>query len=360
MSFERPALTDLIARITADLSARLPGATAISRHSNLGVIAHVFAGLAHAQYGHLAWLARQLIPDTAEEEWLERHADVYGIQRRAASVATGTVRATGTDGASIPAGTQLQRSDGVLYEVTSGGVIASGIADLPVSAVAAGSDGNAADASVLRLTLAIAGADSELTAQGEIAGGADPESDTELRVRLLLRIQQPPQGGAAADYVQWALEVPGVTRVWVAPNEAGLGTVNVRFMMDEVRAAFGGAPQGTDSPAPTGDQALVADHLAPLRPVTADVRVLAPVLTPVNVEITDLTPDTAEVRASVEAGLAAMFYHMAEPGGTVRISKIWEAVSLASGEQSHRITAPAGDVAMAGGALAVLGTVTYA
>ena len=360
MSFDRPALPDLVDRIRADLVARIPGATAIVRHSNLGVIAHVFAGLAHGQYGHLQWLAGQLIPDTATDDWLERHADIYGIQRRAAAIATGIARATGSDGATIPAGTQLQSTDGVLYEVTAGGVVAAGLVDLDIQAIDAGAAGNAEDGATLRLAVAISGTDADLIAQGEIAGGSDLESDADLRLRLLLRIQEPPQGGAATDYRQWALQVPGVSRVWVAGCQAGLGTVTVRFMMDAVRSEFDGVPQGTDSPATTGDQALVEDHIDQVRPVTADVRVVAPVLTPVDIEITDLTPDTAEIRTAVEKSLAAMFYHLAAPGWTVPISKIWEAVSIATGEQSHRVTAPVADQAMGAGDLAVLGTVTYA
>jgi uncharacterized phage protein gp47/JayE len=40
-------------------------------------------------------------------------------------------------------------------------------------------------------------------------------------------------------------------------------------------------------------------------------------------------------------------------------SWIWQAVANASGEQRHKITAPADDVALAPGDMAVLGTVTF-
>jgi uncharacterized phage protein gp47/JayE len=177
---------------------------------------------------------------------------------------------------------------------------------------------------------------------------------------MLLRIQAPPQGGASHDYVQWALEVPGVTRVWVSPGEIGLGTVSVRFMMDDVRAAFGGAPQGDSGPNPTGDLALVFDNIDAQRPVTAQVSVVAPVLTSIEITIADLEPDTAEVRQAITEELNAMLFHVSEPGGVVPISKIWEAVSLATGENSHRITNPVADIDLPIGEIGVLGVITYA
>jgi len=54
-----------------------------------------------------------------------------------------------------------------------------------------------------------------------------------------------------------------------------------------------------------------------------------------------------------------MLRRRAVPGGTIRRSWIWEAVSVAAGEDSHAITAPAGDVAHGTGEIAVLGVITY-
>ena len=79
----------------------------------------------------------------------------------------------------------------------------------------------------------------------ELDGGVDTENDDDLRARILFRIHQPPMGGDADDYVAWALSVPGVTRAWAA-TEMGIGTVTVRFMMDELRADQDGFPNGDD------------------------------------------------------------------------------------------------------------------
>ena len=79
----------------------------------------------------------------------------------------------------------------------------------------------------------------------ELTGGTDTETDDQLRARILHRIQNPPMGGAQADYVTWALAVPGVTRAWAAP-EQGPGTITVRFLMDDLRADDDGWPTPAD------------------------------------------------------------------------------------------------------------------
>lgn len=82
-------------------------------------------------------------------------------------------------------------------------------------------------------------------------------------------------GGTQADYEQWALEVPGVTRAFVT-QEMGRGTVTVRFMMD------GTYPDGVPK---DGDRQAVAAHIETVRPVTADVYVVLPVADPLNLRL---------------------------------------------------------------------------
>jgi len=180
-----------------------------------------------------------------------------------------------------------------------------------------------------------------------LAGGADAESDARLLDRLLLRLRRPPHGGAAHDYVQWALEVPGVTRVW--PVSESVGAVTVRFAVD-------GAPHG---PAPnSGEIAAVQAYIDARRPVTAEVTALAPVLLPVDVTLS-VTPDTTAVRAAVVAGLEALFAREGAPGATILLSHVREAVSLSIGETDHVVAAPAADVEPGPGEMPVLGTVTF-
>ena len=161
-------------------------------------------------------------------------------------------------------------------------------------------------------------------------------------------MRQPPHGGAPHDYVQWALDVPGVTRVWVT-QEMGRGTVTVRFAVDD--AAHGPAPTA-------GEIAAVAAYIETVRPVTADVFVVAPVLAPVAVTMA-LEPDTPATRAAVTASLQNLFIREGAPGVGIYLSHIREAISTAAGEVNHVLAAPVADIDAATGTMPTLGVVTF-
>ncbi|MEM8698935.1 MAG: baseplate J/gp47 family protein [Pseudomonadota bacterium] len=358
MPFEKPTLAELRTRAGAQFEARLPGADTSLRKSNLRVSAEVMAGLVHGAYGYLDYVARQSVPDTAEGFNLERWAAIFGIVRIPAGAAEALARFTGSTGSSVPTSAVLS-AQGQDFVVVAGGTLAGGQIDLTIRAVTPGAAGNLPSGSTLSLVNSLTGIDAQAILQTEGAGGADVETDALLRARMLTRLQAPPQGGAETDYRVWALEVAGVTRAWVYPGEQGAGTVVVRFAMDDVRAAEDGIPQGSDSPAPTGDQALVYDYIEPLRPVTARLYVVAPVARAIDVTIAGLTPDTPEIRQEIASALAQVYRERGEPGGVLSLSWIWETISLVTGERSHTVTTPAADVQLAPGELPVPGIITY-
>lgn len=352
MSFAVPDLATLIDRIAGDIQSRLPGTDARLRRNLLTVLGRAEAGAAKGLYGHQAWIARQIIVDTAESAWLERWASVWGIVRKAASAATGSATFTGTVGATLPAGTLVARSDGAEFAVDADAAVgADGTVSAALTAQTPGAAGDTDANSTLALVSPVAGIDPDATVDAAaIGGGADLETDAALRARLLSRIQQPPRGGANGDYENWALAVAGVTRVWVTANELGLGTVVVRFVTDD-------APGGLIPDAATVQ--AVADYIDPLRPITADVTVLAPVADALDLTI-QLTPNTPDVRTAVEAEIAALLLREAVPGGTILRSHIEEAISIAAGETDHHLLSPLVDVTHGAGHIAVPGTYTWA
>lgn len=360
MSFARPTLTDLRQQSRDDFTAEIPGADGRLNQTNLRVIGDVLAAMVHGLYGYLDFIVQQTIPDTAEAQYLERWSAFWGITRKAATKATGNITFTGQDGSSIPTDALVATAAGDQFKVTAGVTLSSGSAVASVTAVVAGAAGNLDASTSVSLVTALAGVDgTALVTSDAIVGGADEEADASLRARMLTRIKEPPHGGAKADYVTWAREVAGVTRAWAYPGEQGIGTVTVRFMMDTVQSANAGIPQGDAAPDYTGDLKTVFDHIDPLRPVTADVYVAAPTAVDLDITIQDLTTDTPETRAAIEAEIASMLLRQAEPGSTIRLSNIYEAISLATGERYHTITSPAGDKAHAIGEIAVPGAITY-
>lgn len=355
MPFERPTLATINAQLAADIESRLPGADAQLRRSFLNAIARTLAGGVHGLHGYLEFVALQAMPDTAETEFLDRHGGIWGINRAPAEPAGGDVDFTGTDGAVIPADTLLVRGDGVEFATTAEATIAGGTATAPVECQDAGETGNTAAGQTLNLVSPIANVQSEAAvAIAGLTGGADEESDDSIRARILARIQQPPHGGARHDYLLWALDRGAhgvaVTRAWVFPQELGAGTVTVRFVMDD---AYGdGIPLAADV-------TDVQTHLDSVRPVTAEVHVLAPVAAPLDFEISGLAPATQAVRDAIEAELRDLILREAEPGGTLLLSHIREAISTAADEHDHVLVAPAADVTEATGEIATFGSVTW-
>lgn len=350
MTFTRPALSEIVARIESDIETRLNTGKLLAR-SFLAIMARAYAGAVHLLYGYIAWAVRQIFPDTAEAENMARWASIWGVQRTAATFAAGDVTFTGVDGSIIPEGTRLKRSDGVFYLTTESAMIMAGTATAGVQAVNAGVLGNTDAGGALILVNSVAGVSTNAAvAAGGIVDGLDSEADESLRTRLLDRIQQPPHGGAAFDYIKWAKELAGVTQAWAYPGEAGTGTVTVRFVMD------GQANIIPDA----GKVAEVQAYIdAPeRRPATAEVFVVAPVAVPVNFTI-HIAPDTADVRANVEASLRDLLKRTAEPGGTILISKIREAVSVAAGENDNSVSVPSANVTNGTGEISTFGAITW-
>ncbi|MGN7832670.1 baseplate J/gp47 family protein [Pseudoxanthomonas sp. 22568] len=349
MAFSRPTLKELVERVLADISSRVTGGNAIPRRSNLGVIGRAVAGVAHGLYGFISWLARQVIPDLAEGEFLARWASVWGVGRRPAAPATGSVVFTGTNGIAIPADTRMMRADGAEFATTAEAVIAVGQAVVPVSAVEPGAAGNT-DANVsLAVAAQIIGVSATAkVATGGLGGGSDLESDESLRANLLNRIQRPPQGGAAYDYETWAKQIPGVTRAWCRPLWQGPGTVGVLFVRDG---------DGNFIP-DAGEIATVRAYIMERRPVTAEVYVVAPQPMPVAMRLS-VRPDTPAVRAAVQAELADLYRRVGAPGVRLPLTHIREAISLAAGEQDHDLQIPSADVQPGPAQIPVLGLITW-
>lgn len=353
MAFARPTLQQLLDRIQADIESRLPGTDPRLRQSLLGIVARAHAGATHGLYGALDYLARQVLPSTCtDEDIFALHASWWGVPRNLAAQAKGNVTFTGTDGSVIDAGTTLQRSDGVQYTTDAEATISSGSATAAVTAVDGGQSTNATAGQKLTLVSPIAGVRSSATiAAGGLVGGADIETIDAWRERLRQRVQNRPQGGAATDYETWALEVEGVTRVWVMPLWLGLGTVGVFITRDD-----------DASPIPdAGEVAAVQAYIDERRPVTAAVTVYAPTAVPVDMTIS-LNPNTSAVQLAVTAELQDLFRRQdVEDGagsGTVLLTHIREAISRAAGENNHAIDLVA-DVTLSPGEIATLGTITW-
>jgi uncharacterized phage protein gp47/JayE len=349
-----------------DITAAFSGAVTIG-NSVLRVMADAMSGLGHLTLRYIDWTARQFLPDTAETEWLDRHADIWlvnsdnSVGRKNATLASGTVTLTGTNGTLVASGTQLDSSTGVGYETTEQITIGTVATSVAVRALDAGVVGNLTSGDTLQMTDTISGIDSTATVVS-VTGGIDEEDDVDLRARLLFRIQQPPMGGDASDYVVWATAVPGVTRAWAAPLEMGIGTMTIRFMMDDLRSSNNGFPLPADITA-------VQTYIDSQRPVAIKDRwVVAPLPEAIDFIITELSSDTVAVRSAIEVAVRAMLREKAAPAHaingvmqdaeTIYASWVSEAISSVYGVDHFKLTMV--DHPMpTNGHIGILGTVVY-
>lgn len=366
MAFAIPSLRDLVERARLNFRAHLPGTDAWLWPNNIGPSAKVMAGLVHEAFGYADYIARQRFALTADGDNLDMHGAELGMARRSASISAGDVTLTADAALSVEENAILARSDGVTYRTRAAGVLAgSGTLTLPVVSEASGKETIAVAGTSLTASSGVVGSAAIVVAAGGLVGGADREGDESWRERILFRKRNIPQGGSAADYVMWAREVPGVTRVFVERVWAGPGTVRVFPVFDD------DYPGGI---APAGRIAQVADYLESLRPAGAALTVSAPNARVIDVVIGGLSPNTPTVQEAVRAELAAAIRRRGRVAGSDEAfasmpylasplsfsrSWLWQAAANATGEQAHTVAAPAADISIPVGSIPVLGSVTF-
>ncbi len=374
MPYPRNTLTQLRALAMQDITASdLPNADGFLRRAVLRVLAWVVAGMAYLHDGYLDWISLQSTPFTATGEYLEGWAALAPtpVLREAPTYASGPATWSGVVNSPLPASTVCNRNDGVQYITGAAATVGiGGTVTVTVTALVAGSNGNTDSGTPLAFASVIEGIGSNGAASGPITGGTDLELDGSLNARMLESYGAPPHGGNQADYVTWALEVPGVTRAWVPPVPLIPGAVTVFFMMDVSEAAHGGFPQGSNGVASletrdiaaSGDQLAVANYIYPLRPVTPIVYAVAPIATAQSFTLQGLTGISTPQQAQVSAALTTLFLQKDSPLATVSIeqSDVAAAVTAIGGLPSFAVTSPSSwPIVSTVGYLFTLGTVTY-
>lgn len=335
MSYTKPNLKQIYVRVSADMETRINSklsadaqnikAVQILRESFLGIISVVFSGAVYLLYGFIDYLSKQILPDTAEEDWLVRHANLYGLTRKSATFATGTVELTGTAGTTVDSGTLLQTNDSVQFAADSDVTIASGetTASVSVTAVDAGTSGNVG-AAAIDLVSAIDGVDSVAFTTGA-DGATDQETIEELRTRLLLKLRTPVSGGRASDYSQWAESITGCVYAWTIDAYMGVGTVGVMIA-------------GENKTAVSDDvKTAVADYIETKRPLGVLVYVysVVPVIIGFTIAVPSGTSD--DLKTSIRTALADLFNDESKISGTILLSHIQSAI-MSTGISDYSIS----------------------
>ncbi|HEV2501596.1 MAG TPA: baseplate J/gp47 family protein [Mesorhizobium sp.] len=316
-------------------------------------------------HDHIAWWSRQYFPDTAEDEFADRHASIWGVEKRQATFAVGSVLVEGVPGTPVPSDLQLAASDGVTVKSTAVGVVgAGGSVSVPVVALVSGAAGNIAAGIRLR-TVTPFPEITRVTVEGAgMAGGAPEETPRELSAATVAHIRQPPHGGAGFDYPEWLRAAFDVRAVAVVTDWIGRGSVGVVVAMKD--GLFGKAPTA-------GELAAMLAYLgAPgsstgLRPVTANVVMVPATIHPLLITVR-VRPDTVATRGAVtEAyqrfvatiGDAEDTQNTGPIGARIEPSRISEALSAAAGEYAHDLIAPAAPFTLDRDHYPVPGAITF-
>jgi uncharacterized phage protein gp47/JayE len=351
MSFLRPTLSVITQRVETDITSRLTDGIPLLRNSVLKILARAIAGAIHLLYGFLQFLGNEaILVDRAFGIWLDRHAFIWGLTRKPATFSVGYLRFTGVDGSHIPGGTTVIRNDGIEFVTQLETTIFGGTAETVSNCKTAGSVGNTPIGVFMNLVTPISGVDVAVEViNPPFDTGVDIESDEALRDRILQRIQNPPAGGSAADYIGWATSIEGVFKAFVFSNLEfqGLGTVGV-YVIDD------------DPDSPTVSGAVITDvqtYIDTVRPVTAQVTVLNVTPVVINFTVDDASTDPA-IQAATIAAIKQLFQDEGIPGMVVLLSHIVQ-IGLQSGNSDFEIIAPAADVDLNPGEYPVLGTVTF-
>lgn len=309
--------------------------TDVTTDSDNAIRGNATANVVGGLYHMMAWVLRQMFPDTADSDYLDIHAAQRGLHRKQPTAASGSVTLTGAAGTAFAGKLQFRvAGSDALYQTLAGGTLDNaGQATVPASALTLGAAGNLTGDVTGTLVTAPTGLDAALTVVSMV-GGTDIERDSALLARLLDILRKPAAGGNAHDYKVWAMDVDGVGNAWVYPLRRGLGTVDVLIT-------------GTEGlPADSTVKAVQA-YIDQRRPVTAkDCRVLAPADRTVDIAVavafsqdTTLAAVTADVKTAVSGYFASLL-----PGQIAVRSQLGALITEVPGLTDYSITHPASNV----------------
>ena len=281
------------AQIISDIEGRLGVTIPILPKAFIRVLAIALAGVLSLLYRFGLWIYRQIFPQTANAEALVKIGDQFGLSRIPAVRAQVEAEATGENETVLPAGTLWLGPNELVYDQSEMAVIADGVATIILECLTDGEVGNLEIDNVLALVSPIAGADGTATITDLLVIGEDQEDQEGFRSRILGRMQNRPQGGAAPDYVIWAREVPGIVKAFAYRTDPGEVTVYPLIAL-------------------TGDRIPEAPKLAEVleyledthrKPLCANVVVIAMTERTFDLTVTGLQPDNATVRLNIETAI---------------------------------------------------------
>ncbi len=213
---------------------------------------------------------------------------------------------------SIPSNTQLVGpNNGVTYITLTSVLLNASVVRISVRAVAdqaggdaAGTIGNLEAGDVISFANPLANISQSAVVVSQSVTGADSETKTAYRQRVLDRFQKRPQGGAYADYEAWGEEPAGILNVYPYTSTCP-GQVDVYV---EAANTVDGIPTNAQLQSVLNSINLDQTGLATRRPANALVNVFPITRTEFTVTVVDVqVSDTAQVQSDVTEAINNYF-----------------------------------------------------
>lgn len=220
-----------------------------------------------------------------------------------------------SQGGTLESGTQLIKSEtGVVYLTKAAVSLNASTVTVDIVAVSdqsggggGGTIGNLQAGQTLGFANPLPNVARTVTVTQQLVTAADAESEENYRSRVIDYFQRRPQGGAYADYEEWAVEVEGIISAYPYTGDPG----QVDVYTEATPASSGnadGIPTQAQLDAVKDNIELNDNGLASRRPANAFVNSLAITRTGFDVEVTGLSvDDEAQVKQDVEDALTEYF-----------------------------------------------------
>ena len=331
-----PTITEIKEQILSDIETATGKTAPLLPISVWSVISTALAGALYLVYKFIDWTRKQIFVNTADYEGLILIGQEYGLFPNVSQEWRGTASITGTNGTNIPIGKIYTRGN-FAYQVTVLATISSGSATLVLESLTSGSGPNLIATDILTESNPTVGLSSTITIATITQSGRDEESIENFRNRISLRQKFPPQGGSVADYVQWTLEVPGISEAFPFLDSPGIIYV---YPLLETTNPLARIP---DNSKLTEVENYLNSY--PLRPLNANINTSAFTEITINVAISNLQVDTPALRATIENEINDYFFsrrpllfpNETEPKNNISVSECITLATLA-GAKSLGIT----------------------
>ena len=312
-----PTTDQINANIIAQLEAKLNQTIPLAPRAFTRVLSRALAGVYVLLYKYAGWMTLQIFVPSASLALTEVNgAQVSPLREWGALIGVGDPAAATSaeflvdvtvenQGGTLPSGSQLRGdANGVIYLTIGAVALSAATVSATVRAVTAGTTGNLEVGQTLNFANPLLNVSRETTITTLNTTGADAETETAYRTRILDRFQKQPQGGASADYEQWGEAVAGVLNVYPYPGVCP-GQVDIYV---ESSTEVDGIPTAAQLQAVLDAVELDENGLASRRPIGALPNTYPITRLGFDVTIEGLSvEDPAAVQADITASVEAYF-----------------------------------------------------